>query len=104
MFNPTTKERLIELLEASPTPNRITPDSIKGRIADVTYHNPPQESTTTFCTIKMQNGFEFVGRSACVDPANYNKEIGEKVAYDDAFRQIWSHEGYLLKEALHLTA
>ena len=104
MFNPTTKERLIELLEASPTPNRITPDSIKGRIANVTYRNPPQESTTTFCTIKMQNGFEFVGRSVCVDPANYNKEIGEKVAYDDAFRQIWSHEGYLLKEALHLTA
>ena len=30
-----------------------------------------------------------------------NEEIGRKISYDNAFRQIWSHEGYLLKEVLH---
>lgn len=99
-LNPTSQERLNELLEASPSNDRITPDAIKAKIASVQYHNPPHESTTTYCTIIMKTGFEFVGRSACVDPANFNKEIGEKVAYDDAFRQIWSHEGYLLKEII----
>lgn len=100
MFNATSKERLKELLEASPSSNRITPDSIKAKIADVKYHNPPHESTTTHCTIIMKSGFEFNGTSACADPANFNKEIGEKVSYDKAFDQIWSHEGYLLKELM----
>ena len=48
----------------------------------------------------MRNGFVFVGKSAAASPENHDTKIGEYYAYDDAFRQIWTHEGYLLREKL----
>ena len=55
----------------------------------------------TFCIITVQNGFTFVGKSACADPMNFNAEIGRRLAYEDAYRQVMSHEGYLLKENIY---
>ena len=86
-----------EALEKSPAP-RVTKEQIEAKIADVYYFQGPQEGTTTYCVIKMQNGFTFTGTSACVNPANFNREIGQKCAYEKAFDQIWSYEGYLLAE------
>jgi hypothetical protein len=56
---------------------------------------------TTICFIILSNGFEIVGTSACVDPANFNQEIGEKIARDDAINKLWSLEGYLLQQKLN---
>jgi hypothetical protein len=56
------------------------------------------DSTTTVCQITLKNGYTLVGTSACVDPANFNQAIGEKIAYDNAFEKLWDLEGYLLKE------
>jgi hypothetical protein len=49
----------------------------------------------------MKSGFQFVGTSTPASPANFDAEIGERYAYDNAFKQIWTHEGYLLRELLH---
>jgi Phage protein (N4 Gp49/phage Sf6 gene 66) family len=49
----------------------------------------------------MVNGFLFVDYSAPVSEANYDAEVGRKIAYQRAFQQIWSHEGYLLRERLY---
>ena len=59
-----------------------------------------QPRALTICILTVENGFTFIGKSAAASPANYNEDIGDKIAYEDAFRQIWSHEGYLLKEKL----
>ena len=41
------------------------------------------------------------GESACVDPVNYNKALGEKYAKEraeaTARNKLWELEGYLLK-------
>ena len=50
----------------------------------------------TFCVLLLQNGFTVVGQSACADPANYNKEIGERIAREDAVRKIWPLMRYAL--------
>lgn len=47
------------------------------------------------------NGFQVgYGASACVDPANFDKELGEEYskinAIDDASNKLWELEGYLL--------
>ena len=64
--------------------------------------NPPQQlDLLTFCVIVLKNGFTVTGESACASPENFNAEIGQKVAYENARNKIWQLEGYLLKEKLH---
>lgn len=91
-----TEEQLQEKLAQSPAP-RVTLEQIQGRIKEVTYHRIGK--TVTLCNIELDNGFSVRGESACVNPANYNEEIGNKIAYDNAFRQLWSPFGFLLAES-----
>jgi hypothetical protein len=91
-------DEMIVRLGADKAP-RVTPDKIAAKIRDVLYHE--SGDGFTICRIILRNGFSFLGHSAPASSENYNKEIGRKIAYDNAFRQIWSHEGYLLKEMLH---
>ena len=36
----------------------------------------------------------------CVDPADYNEDIGSKIAYDNAFHKMWMPYGFWLHKAL----
>ena len=76
---------------------RVTEESINAKIAEVDY---VFHKTTTICIIVMKSGFRFIGTSTPASRGNYDAEIGKKYAYDNAFRQIWTHEGYLLRESL----
>lgn len=44
-------------------------------------------------------GFDTTATSACVDPANYNQEIGEEIARKDIVDKIWGHLGFVLQWA-----
>lgn len=61
---------------------------------------PEQLELLTICVIILKNGFTVTGESACASPENFNKEIGCKVAYENAKDKIWMLEGYLLKDKL----
>lgn len=52
---------------------------------------------TTVVMLKLQNGFEVIGTSACIDPANYDHEIGKKYARERAVSKVWQLEGYKLQ-------
>ena len=58
----------------------------------------------TFCVLVLRNGFTVTGESACASPANFDPEIGRKIARDNARNKIWLLEGYLLKQRLHESA
>lgn len=58
-------------------------------------------TTLTICVLTLENGFTVTGESACVDPNNFDKDIGEKIAYENAREKIWQLEGYLLMSKLH---
>lgn len=89
----------IEAIVSQQTAPRVTEASIKERIASIAYHQIP-ETTLTLCVITMVNGFSVRGESACASPENFNKEVGEHYAYEDAFRKLWPLEAYLLKERM----
>lgn len=55
----------------------------------------------TLCTIIMKNGFMFVGHSTPASPQNYNFDLGKKLAYDQAFKQIWPMMGFELRSKLY---
>ena len=43
-----------------------------------------------------------MGKSAPADADNFDEALGEKFAREDAIRQMWVLEGYLLRERLSL--
>ncbi|WP_264046938.1 Gp49 family protein [Methylobacterium flocculans] len=95
-----TRNEADALVERSTAP-RVTADAITAKVGDVEYF---RSGVLTICIITMQTGFTFVGKSACVSPENYDQAAGERYAYDDAFRQIWAFEAYLLRESLSAIA
>lgn len=85
------------------TPTRVTKEAILAKIAAVDYVVMP-DGRTTICQLTMQNGFTVRGESSCVSVENFNKELGEKYAYEKAFDAAWAVEGYLLAELRHREA
>ena len=80
---------------------RLNPAMIDAAIKEELYYVFPG-TTTTICCLILQNGFTVTGESAAASPANFNEEIGRKIARDSARNKIWALEGYLLKQALFL--
>lgn len=87
----------LEVALASRPAPRVTAEGMKDRIERVDYHVLPG-STVTICNITVNNGFSVRGESACVDPENFDEAIGRKIAFDNAFRQLWPLFGFLLAE------
>lgn len=54
----------------------------------------------TFCVLVLRNGFTVTGESACASPENFNAEIGQRIARDNAKAKIWSLMGYELRTKL----
>jgi len=79
---------------------RLTPALIDAAIAKEQYH-VFEGSCLTVCCLTLRNGFTVVGESACASPANFNAELGQKIAREKARDKIWALEGYLLKQKLH---
>lgn len=87
--------QLEEALNASTAP-RITSELMENRIASVDYFKI--KDTLTICSIRLDNGYNVIGISACVDKENYREAVGKKIAYDDAFKKLWPLFGFLLAE------
>lgn len=79
---------------------KVTLDGIKAKIKGETYLVLP-DGRTTLCILDLENGYTIKGLSACVDPAEFNLDLGRKYAFEDAFKQIWALEGYLLAEKMY---
>lgn len=65
---------------------RVTLDDLKSRIENVEYL---RREHLTICIVRVDNGFYLVGKSAPLDPGNFNEAYGEELAYDDAVHQLW---------------
>lgn len=58
-------------------------------------------SLLTFCVLVLKNGFTVTGESACASPANFDEEIGRKIARQNAVNKIWPLLGFSLRDAIH---
>ena len=98
MSNDKTTEEMIQ--EKGLNAPRLTPKLIDDAIVGEYFHIVPN-TTLTLCVLTLQNGFTVTGESAAVSMANFDKEIGRKVARENAREKIWALEGYLLKETIY---
>jgi len=81
------------------TAPRITPADLDAKIKAVQYHVFPG-TMLTVCCLTLANGFTVTGQSAAASPANFDAQVGRKIARADAREKIWMLEGYLLRERL----
>ena len=97
-------------LKASATKPRVTAEGLEANIKHEYYFTgkeaieaagyggvPADVGVLTFCVLVLQNGYTVHGISACANPANFNAEIGKRLAYDKAKNKIWELMGYELK-------
>lgn len=52
----------------------------------------------TVVTVRLRNGFILTESSACVDPANYDVELGKKLCFQHIENRLWELEGYALQK------
>ena len=79
------------------TKNKITENQVDELLRKATVETIVMHGKETLSTFLLPSGFTITGRSACVDPANFNTDLGAKLAYEDAKRQLWAFEGYRLQ-------
>lgn len=97
---PTDEDGLDAYLESSgASKDRVTGTSVDDAIETAAYHVFPG-TTVTVCCITLRNGYQVIGHSACADPANFDPEVGETCAYENARRHIWALEAYLIRQRL----
>jgi hypothetical protein len=109
MSGPTEEE--IAAVSYSP---RVTAFDIESAIKEVHYFHPalalpdpngtPHDHalwTTTFCAIELKSGYVAYGQSTPASAANFNEDIGRRLAYEKAFDQLWPLFGFALKQKLH---
>lgn len=89
-----------EIQEKGLNAPRLTPALIDAAIVGEDFHIFPG-TTVTVCCLTLRNGFTVIGESACASAANFDAELGRKIARDNARNKIWQLEGYLLRQRLH---
>jgi hypothetical protein len=95
-----------ELAAAGKTGRRVTREDIETLLAKVTYvFSVPEGTTSTFCHAYLGTFLLDSGFSACVVPANFIKETGERISRADAenkaVQALWKLEGYALYRELN---
>lgn len=83
------KEIEAEIVAKGKTAPRITPEHIDGKIIKEDYHVFPC-TTLTVCVLTLENGFTVTGESAAASVENFDREIGAKIARDNARNKIWA--------------
>lgn len=87
----------------TPKGNRITEVDVAANILckEFLTHTTVGGQVLRWCVITTRSGFAVTGKpSACVDPANDDKAIGEEQAYKNALDELWPLMGYALKNEL----
>ena len=83
--------------------DKVAVEHIEDLVASLTFQYARiGTTTTTVCEAFLPNGFSVgSGKSACVNPANYDYDDGCKYAKENALagakQTLWQLEGYLLK-------
>lgn len=75
---------------------KVTEEYINSRIKNISYHK--LDRTVTVCCITIDNDYVVTGDSACIDENLYNKDVGEEIAFRNAFESLWPLFGFLLAE------
>lgn len=77
---------------------KVTPEEVKENMQDVIVRTLNDfGKPCTYVTVRMKNGFTLRESTTCVDPANYNEEIGKQICLEKIEDKVWFLLGYTLQ-------
>lgn len=77
---------------------KVTPEEVKENMQDVIVRTLDDfGKPCTYVTVRMKNGFTLRESTTCVDPANYNEEIGKQICLKKIEDKVWFLLGYALQ-------
>ncbi|MFI3293791.1 MAG: Gp49 family protein [Rikenellaceae bacterium] len=78
--------------------NKITEADVLANMQDVLVRTVGEfGKPTTYVTVRMKNGFTVRESTTCVDPRNYNEEIGKQICLDRIKNEVYKLLGYELQ-------
>lgn len=81
--------------------NTVTDEMIDKIIKETEFKIQNAYGKTTIVTAKLPNGFVITELSSCVDPANYDENIGFTLCKAKIVSKLWELEGYKLQDKLY---
>ena len=80
---------------------KVTFEDLENKNATVEYHRIG-ETTTVVCSLTLPSGFVVTGKAACLNPAEFDEQVGCELAYQEAMNALWELEAYRVKENAYL--
>jgi hypothetical protein len=100
LMQPTLTMTGVQMLPVQPTAMdaEIESEHYRNLGSALKIPNSPA-GNVTLCILILRNGFVIVGKSACVNSANFNEETGKRFAREDAIKQITPFLGWRMADA-----
>lgn len=81
--------------------NTVTREEVLANMQDVIVRTLQDfEKPCTYVTVRMKNGFTLRESTTCVDPANYDEEIGKQICLEKIEDKVWFLLGYALQDKI----
>lgn len=77
---------------------KVTQDDINNLLDNAEVKEIVVFDKCLICAYKLENGFIIVESSACVDPKNFDIEIGRNICREHVENRLWELEGYVLQK------
>lgn len=81
-------------LETGQTDNRVTGEEIDALMEAAEFSDCKLYGNTTVVTAKLPNGWTITEQSACIDPDNYDHDLGVEICKKRIEDELWKLEGY----------
>lgn len=80
---------------------KVTPEEVKENMKNFIVKTETEfGKPVTYVTVQMKNGFTIRESTTCVDPANYDEEIGKKICLEKIEDKVWFLLGYVLQDKM----
>lgn len=77
----------------------VTREDVLANMQDVIVKTVVEfDKPCTYVTVRMKNGFTLRESTTCVDPANYNEEVGKEICLQKIEDKVWFLLGYALQD------
>lgn len=80
----------------------VTKQEVQENMKDVLVRTEMEfGKPVTYVSVRMKNGFTVRESTTCVDPENYNEEIGKQICLEKIEDKIWLLLGYALQDKIY---
>lgn len=82
--------------------NAVTAEQVKENMQDILVRTLDDfGKPCTYVVVRMKNGFTLRESTTCVDPTNYDENIGKEICLKKIEDKVWFLLGYQLQEDLY---